>query len=69
MIDFETLSQNIIEIVVKESKSDKIVFREDVFDLPVNSIYELDYTLYSKGSYIIELRSFVRTIVHDVEFH
>lgn len=69
LIDFESLSQNIVEIVLRNKDSNKIVFREDVFDLPVNSIYELDYKNYLKGKYSIELRSFVRTIAHDVYFH
>ena len=69
LIDFESLSSNIVEIVLRNKSTDKIVYREDVFDFPVNSIYELDYKSYLKGSYIIELRSFVRTIAHEVEFH
>ncbi len=69
LIDFESLSMNLVEIVLRNNKTGKIVYREDVFDLPVNSIYEFDYTTYLKGSYTIELRSFVRTIAHDIEFH
>ncbi len=69
LIDFESLSYNIFEIVLRNSQTDEIVYREDVFDLPVNSIYELDYTNYSKGMYRIELRSFVRTVGFDLDFH
>ena len=69
LIDFESLSQNIVEIVLRNKTTNQVVYREDVFDLPVNVIYELDYKNYLKGSYTIELRSFVRTIVKDIEFH
>ncbi len=69
LIDFESIHQNIVEIVLRNRITNQIVYREDVFDLPVNSIYELDYKSYLKGSYSIELRSFVRTIVHNLEFH
>ena len=69
LIDFESLSHNIVEIVLRNKETNIVVYREDVFDLPVNSIYELDYKKYLKGSYTIELRSFMRTIAHDIEFH
>ncbi len=56
-IDFENISANLSDIVVKNSKG-KILFKDDVFDLPVNTIYELDMSEYGAGTYEIELRSF-----------
>jgi len=56
-IDFEKLSFNLSEIVVKDAAG-AIVVREDVLDLPVNTIFELDFSEFESGKYLIELRSF-----------
>lgn len=56
-IDFEKLSFNLSEIVVKDAEG-TIVMREDVLDLPVNTIFELDFGEFNAGKYLIELRSF-----------
>jgi hypothetical protein len=60
-IDFESLSINLSEIIVKR-QSGEVVLKEDVFDLPVNTIYEIDFNQYGAGSYEIELRSFTGSI-------
>lgn len=64
-IDFEKINFNLSEIVVLDA-ANKVVFKEDVFDLPVNTIYELDFKPYQKGNYKIELRSFTKYIQKDV---
>lgn len=56
-VDFEKLNFNLSEIVVKNNDGE-IVIREDVLDLPVNTIFELDFSELPKGDYQIELRSF-----------
>ncbi|MFK7932351.1 MAG: hypothetical protein AB8G22_02505 [Saprospiraceae bacterium] len=56
-IDFESLSVNLSELVVKD-EAGSVVFKDDVFDLPVNTIYEIDYSEYIAGDYEVELRSF-----------
>jgi len=56
-IDFEKLSFNLSEIVVKDQNG-TIVMREDVLDLPVNTIFELDFSEFNSGKYLIELHSF-----------
>ncbi len=56
-IDFEKLSFNLSEIVVKDQEG-TIVMKEDVLDLPVNTIFELDFSEFETGKYLIELRSF-----------
>jgi hypothetical protein len=60
-IDFENISTNLSDIVVKDGKG-KVIFKEDVFDLPVNTIYELDFSDYSAGDYEVELRSFTKVM-------
>lgn len=56
-VDFEKLSFNLSEIVVKNAEG-AIVMREDVLELPVNTIFELDFSEFNSGKYLIELRSF-----------
>ncbi len=60
-IDFESLSVNISDVLVKDA-SGKVLIQEKVFDLPVNTIYELDFSAYAPGNYTIELRSFTDVI-------
>ena len=56
-IDFENLTFNLSDIIVKNDEGE-VIFKEDVFDLPVNTIYELDYADFKAGEYQLELRSF-----------
>lgn len=65
-IDFETFKVNISDIVIKD-QANKIVFEEDVFDLPVNTIYELDMNNFKAGKYRIELRTFTNIIAKQIE--
>jgi len=64
-IDFEKITFNLSEIVVLNEKNEE-VFKEDVLDLPVNSIYELDFKPFGAGQFKIELRSFTKFIKKDV---
>lgn len=65
-IDFEKITFNLNEIVVMDEEG-KEVFKEEVFDLPVNTIYEIDLSDYTNGRYRIELRSFTKFIQQEVE--
>lgn len=60
-IDFETLKVNLSEVVVN-NQNGEVVLKEDVFDLPVNTIYELDCSSLASGTYEVELRSFTGVI-------
>ncbi len=64
-VDFEKLSFNLSEIVVKDVEG-TIVLREDVLDLPVNTIFELDFSEFTSGKYLIELRSFKGMLKKEV---
>ena len=64
-IDFETINVNLSEIVVFDNDGE-IVKREDVSDLPVNSIYELDCSTYPKGKYTVELRSYTEILKREI---
>ncbi len=65
-IDFESLSVNLSDIVVKR-KSGEVVLKEDVFELPVNTIYEIDFKQYGPGNYDIELRTFTGVLRRSVQ--
>jgi hypothetical protein len=60
-IDFEQLAINVNKVMVK-STNGELMWQEDVFDLPVNSIYELDFSNFSAGEYYIELEAFTGVI-------
>jgi len=60
-IDFEDLRMNLSEIILKNEQG-KVLLKDDVFDLPVNTIYELDLSQYGKGTFDVELRSFTGVI-------
>jgi len=65
-IDFEKISVNLNDIKVKDEAG--IIVLEDVlYDLPVDTIYELDMSTYSKGVYTVELRSFTGMISKAIE--
>lgn len=60
-IDFESLKVNLSDIIVK-NENGQVLLKDDVFELPVNTIYELDFSQYGSGDYSIELRSFTGII-------
>lgn len=65
-IDFEQLAVNLNEIVVKDA-SGQVIWQDQVFDLPVNTIYELDFSQYQTGDYLIELRAYTGVIRKQVQ--
>lgn len=65
-IDFENINFNLSDVVVK-NRDGEVVMRDDVLDLPVDTIYEIDLNQYSTGKYLIELRSFTSIIKKEVD--
>jgi hypothetical protein len=64
-VDFATLSVNLNDIVVTRQDGE-VVLRDDLFNLPVDTIYEIDFSQYGEGSYTIELRSFTEVIRREI---
>lgn len=64
-IDFQNLNVNLNSIVVKDDNN-KVVWEDKVFDLPVDTIYELDLSKFTKGKYKIELQSFTKVIKKSI---
>ncbi len=60
-IDFENLSVNLSNIVVKDVLGG-VVFKDEVSNLPVDTIYELDMSRMAAGTYNIELCSYTGVI-------
>lgn len=64
-IDFESLKVNVSDIIVT-NKAGEVVLKENVFNLPVNTIYELDCSRYAAGHYEVELRTFTGVIRKEI---
>ncbi len=64
-VDFATLSVNLNDVVVTRNDGE-VVLRDDLFGLPVDTIYEIDFSQYGPGKYTIELRSFTGSIRREV---
>jgi hypothetical protein len=66
-IDFEKLRVNLNAIVLRDEQGN-LVLEDQVFDLPVNTIYELDFSKLPSGKYFLELRSFNGIIRETIDF-
>ena len=64
-IDFETISVNLNDVKVYNEKGD-VVKEDKLWDLPVNTIYELDFQDFEPGEYTIELRTYTGKITKEV---
>ncbi len=65
-IDFENLKMNLSDIIVMNDSGETLL-EEEVMDLPVNTIFEIDFSEFGKGKYQIELRSFTGLINKEIE--
>lgn len=64
-IDFERINVNLSGIVVKDILGG-VVFKDEVANLPVDTIYELNLSRMSPGTYDIELQSYTGVIKKTV---
>ena len=64
-IDFETISVNLSDVKVL-NETGVVVKKDDLWNLPVNTIYELDFTDMKPGKYKVELRSYTGMITKEV---
>ena len=64
-IDFECINVNLSGIVVKDILGG-VVFKDEVANLPVDTIYELNLSRMSPGTYDIELQSYTGVIKKTV---
>ncbi len=64
-IDFESISVNLSDLKVIDEEGG-VVMADKLWDLPVNTIYELDLKGLKPGNYKIELRSYTGVIEKEV---
>ncbi len=64
-IDFEEINVNLNDLKVLDQFGE-VIWKESLWDLPVNSIYELDMKHFEPGDYQIQLRTYTGVIQRDV---
>ena len=64
-IDFQKINVNLNDIHVK-NETGKEIFKDTLYTLPVDTIYELDFSSYAKGTYDVELRTFTQTLKRKI---
>jgi hypothetical protein len=64
-IDFEKINVTLNNIKVLNNNGE-VVYSDDLWNLPVNSIYELDLTAFTKGKYTIELNTFTEALTKTI---
>lgn len=64
-VDFEKIKVNLSDITVKDPAGE-VVFKEDVWQLPVNTIFEINYADFKPGKYSVEIRSFTGIIKREL---
>lgn len=64
-IDFENISVNLNDVKVYD-ESGEIVKEDDLWNLPVNTIYELNFEDMTPGKYQIELRTYTGKFTKEI---
>lgn len=68
-IDFEKINVNLSSVNLKDADG-KVVFKDEtLWQLPVNTIYEIDFSKYPKGGYTVELKTFTSTLKKSVHIN
>ncbi len=65
-VDFEKINVNLSSMMVKDLEGKTLFRDETLWQLPVNTIYEIDFSKYPKGNYVIELKTFTSVIKKNV---
>lgn len=65
-VDFEQLQDHLTDLLIKDA-SGNIIYRENVSQLPTNTIYEIDFSQYEGNRFQVELRSFSGVISKGLE--
>lgn len=62
-IDFETLGGKMSRLVLKSAQEKVVVEDNHLFDLPVNTIYEVNLENLERGSYFVELYTYDHKVI------
>ena len=65
-IDFEKINANLKEVIIRNQEKE-VVFEDELWSLPVDSIYELDLSKYPKGFYQVKIKTFTDSVVKNVK--
>ena len=65
-VDFEQLQDHLTDLLIKDAAGN-ILYRENVSQLPTNTIYEIDFSQYEGNRFQVELRSFTGVISKGLE--
>lgn len=65
-VDFEKINVNLSSIMVKDQVGNVLFKDETLWQLPVNTIYEIDFSKYPNGDYTVELKTFTKVIRKQV---
>jgi hypothetical protein len=64
-IDFEVLGGKMNRLVLMSSEKDVIIEDNHLFDLPINTIYEVNLEKLKRGSYFVELYTYDNKIIRE----
>jgi hypothetical protein len=64
-IDFESLGGKMNRLVVKSSQKEVVIEDNHLFDLPINTIYEVNLEKLKRGSYFVELHTYDNKIIRE----
>lgn len=64
-IDFESLGGKMNRLVLKSSEKTIIIEDNHLFDLPINTIYEVNLENLKRGSYFVELYTYDNKVIHE----
>lgn len=62
-IDFETLGGKMSRLVLKSAQEKVVVEDNHLFDLPINTIYEVNLENLERGSYFVELYTYDHQVI------
>ena len=65
-VDFEKINVNLSGVSVRDN-SGQVLFKDDsVWQLPVNTMYEVDLSKYPKGEYTLELKTYTSVLKKNI---
>ncbi|MCP4441631.1 MAG: hypothetical protein GY810_22205 [Aureispira sp.] len=64
-IDFEALGGKMSHLVIKSNNNTILMEEDHLFDLPANTIYEVNLQKLEKGSYFVELHTFTDDVIKE----
>ncbi len=64
-IDFESLGGKMNRLVLKSAEKEVVIEDNHLFDLPINTIYEVNLEKLERGSYFVELHTYDNKVIRE----